>query len=109
MWRRLLPISQQETQPSVYVGHQSSTRAQLTDQFQTIYAVSADDPNDATAWRRTGLLAAAERTGLQIEVPAQRAPSEESIRRLQQGKETEKRPGDGGARAWLAHLDVLDR
>lgn len=63
------------------------------------------------SWRTRGLLAAAELTGLRIEIPEQPYNTDDLIRafesidttHLQQGIH----PGHGSARAWLAHLDIL--
>ena len=58
-----------------------------------------------TPWRVHGLLAAAAYTGLEIQTPLQPNVSATELEAFQ--AQGEKRPGDGSALAWLAHLNLL--
>jgi hypothetical protein len=63
------------------------------------------------SWRSRGLWAAAELTGLTIEIPEQPYNTDDLIRAFE-GIDTSQQqqgihPGHGSARAWLAHLDIV--
>ncbi|KAL9102206.1 MAG: hypothetical protein Q9187_009150 [Circinaria calcarea] len=94
-----------------HYNHRDLSAGNSTLGFQVILTVSSENANDTTAWRQAGLIHAANRTGLQIHVPHQRTPSPEEIKALTDGKaESEERtPTEGQARAWVAHLDILQR
>ncbi|CAG8955365.1 hypothetical protein HYFRA_00011349 [Hymenoscyphus fraxineus] len=60
------------------------------------------------SWRTRGLIAAAEYTGLDIEIPKQTHPTPELVEAFQKiPSDTGKQPSNGSAYAWLAHLDLL--
>ncbi|KEF56793.1 uncharacterized protein A1O9_06983 [Exophiala aquamarina CBS 119918] len=63
------------------------------------------------SWRTRGLIAAAELTGLSIEVPEQPYNTDDLIRAFEGIDNTHLQQGihlrHGSARAWLAHLDVM--
>ncbi|KAK8166599.1 hypothetical protein IWX90DRAFT_217644 [Phyllosticta citrichinensis] len=88
-------------------GHASLANATLG--FQTIIAISSEDQSSPTAWRQQGLLAAAERTGLHIEIHQSRRISDDELAAFRGRKSpiNGERPGIGSARAWIAHLDAL--
>ncbi|KAK7549405.1 hypothetical protein IWX49DRAFT_32933 [Phyllosticta citricarpa] len=77
--------------------------------FQTIIAISSEDQSSPTAWRQRGLLAAAERTGLHVEIrQSRRIPDDElAAFRARKSPTNGERPRTGSARAWIAHLDAL--
>ncbi|MCJ1248966.1 hypothetical protein MMC30_006187 [Trapelia coarctata] len=80
--------------------------------FQTILALSAEDQNSTHAWRRSGLVRAANRTNLHIEIPPQRDYTFKELKALRDGKPGEEdvdKPSEGQALAWLGHLDLLQR
>ncbi|KAI9728126.1 MAG: hypothetical protein M1828_004587 [Chrysothrix sp. TS-e1954] len=68
--------------------------------FQGIFALTRNTP-----WRVHGLLAAAAYTGLEINTPPQPDVSADELDAFQ--SQGEKRPGDGSALAWMAHLNLL--
>ncbi|KAL1622816.1 hypothetical protein SLS54_004836 [Diplodia seriata] len=76
--------------------------------FQTIIAISSEDPSKPGAWRQHGLLAAANRTGLEVNVHQSRhVPDDELHAFMQHTSKSGESPRIGSARAWLAHLDAL--
>ena len=92
-------------------------------QFQVILAVSSEDPNDIHAWRRDGLVKAANRTGLSLEIPHQPDVLYKNMKKLMNGpfvdvtvngsssggEKPKSLPSEGQAQAWLAHLHLLDQ
>jgi hypothetical protein len=77
----------------------------LTSQkFQKILALSK-----SPSWRSRGLIAAANQTSLDIEIPKQPFIAPEMIEAFSKigGKEVNGHPKTGSAHAWLAHLDLL--
>ena len=84
--------------------HQHSSFV-LTDysKFQKILVLSK-----GPSWRTRGLTAAAEHTGLDLEIPVQTLPTEEMIAAFRAiGPENVKHPLRGEAFNWLAHLDLV--
>ena len=81
-------------------------------QFQVILSVSAENQNSTHAWRRPGLIRAANRTNLQINIPSQRDYTFKELKAIRDGKLSEEgvaKPGESQALAWLGHLDALQR
>ncbi|MCJ1385904.1 hypothetical protein MMC17_009028 [Xylographa soralifera] len=84
--------------------------------FQAIVSVSAENRNDAHAWRQDGLIKAANRTGLVIHIPRQKDVTFKELKDLRDGKadgdgRTDKdspHPNEGQALAWLAHINILN-
>ncbi|KAL1646823.1 hypothetical protein SLS58_002958 [Diplodia intermedia] len=77
-------------------------------EFQTIIAISSEDSSKPGAWRQHGLLAAANRTGLEVNVHQSRhVPDDELHAFMQHTSKSGESPRIGSARAWLAHLDAL--
>ncbi|EAU38147.1 conserved hypothetical protein [Aspergillus terreus NIH2624] len=71
--------------------------------FQKILALSA-----GPSWRSRGLQAAAELTGLQIEIPAQPPINPDLVNAYQtMGPASVEHPTHGASIAWLAHLDLI--
>ncbi|MCJ1292566.1 hypothetical protein MMC34_004117 [Xylographa carneopallida] len=85
--------------------------------FQAIISVSAENRNDAHAWRQDGLINAANRTGLIVHIPHQRDVTFKELKDLRDGEvdvdgdgeadEDIRHPSEGQALAWLAHIDTL--
>jgi hypothetical protein len=72
-------------------------------QFSNILGLSV-----RPSWRSRGLLAAAEYTGLDIEVPKQPFIAPELVEAFKNiPTNTGKQPSKGSAYAWLAHLDLI--
>ncbi|MCJ1476692.1 hypothetical protein MMC13_005360 [Lambiella insularis] len=75
--------------------------------FGIILAVSSNKTEE-TAWRQDGLVAAANRTGLDITIPPQPVFANADLRQLTDGKEGDfGLPQVGHAQAWLGHVHVL--
>lgn len=73
--------------------------------FQKILALSTGTP-----WRVDGLKAAANLTGLDIEISIQDSPTPEQVVTFQDlSRDGSTRPGEGNARAWMAHLQLLKK
>ena len=71
--------------------------------FQKILALSSGD-----GWRPRDLLAAANLTGLQVDIPIHPNAVDELAEAFADiGSEYVKHPGKGQAAAWLAHLDLI--
>ncbi|KAL4757795.1 uncharacterized protein BDW70DRAFT_163186 [Aspergillus foveolatus] len=71
--------------------------------FETILALSP-----FPSWRTTGLLAAAQLTGLNIQIPPQPPVPPEIIDAFAGlGPEDARHPNHGSAVAWVAHLDLI--
>lgn len=77
-------------------------------QFGSIIAISSEDQTNPTAWRQKGIVKAANRTGLMINIANQPKPDPKDIQELQKtaGKLA---PNDGPAAAWLGHLNTLKK
>jgi hypothetical protein len=71
-------------------------------------ATSIEDQNDPKSWRRKGLLAAANRTGLHIEIPPPIYASSEEIDFIMTVGNGPF-PKKGSAYAYHAHLKKLQR
>ena len=70
--------------------------------------MSGEDPSGRLAWRRKGLIAAANRTGLLLHIEETHKLSDAEVDfvhniTLKNGKN----PGGGSAMAWAAHTRVL--
>ncbi|KAL1384193.1 hypothetical protein HDK64DRAFT_311833 [Phyllosticta capitalensis] len=94
-------------QEQLQSGHASLANATLG--FQTVIAISSEDQSSPTAWRQRGLLAAAKRTGLEVNIrQSRRIPDDElATFRARASPLNRERPPVGSARAWIAHLDAL--
>ncbi|MCJ1282602.1 hypothetical protein MMC26_001927 [Xylographa opegraphella] len=101
-----------------HAGHHDSTdltAGNATLGFQAIISVSAENRNDAHAWRQDGLIKAANRTGLFVHIPRQRDVTFKELKDLRDGKvdgdgkavEDSPHPNEGQALAWLAHINTL--
>ncbi|KAF2145792.1 glycosyltransferase family 25 protein [Aplosporella prunicola CBS 121167] len=95
--------------PGLTLGDLSSGElANATLGFQRIIAISSEDQSSPTAWRQRGLIAAANRTGLSIDIHQSRDVSEKELQEFQDsGSKYTEKPGTGSALAWLAHHDAL--
>ncbi|KAK7720405.1 hypothetical protein SLS57_005494 [Botryosphaeria dothidea] len=91
------------------VGEQTGAdTANSTLGFQAIIAISSEDASKPDAWRQHGLLAAANRTGLDIKVHQSRAIPDGELRAfMNHASKNGESPRVGSARAWIAHLDAL--
>lgn len=77
-------------------------------QFQTIIAISSENASTPGAWRQRGLLAAVNRSGLEVQVhQSRRIPDDELRAFMQHTSKSGESPRIGSAKAWLAHLDAL--
>lgn len=98
----LFQTKTQQANPSA--PRQAATNRTLG--FQKILALST-----SPSWRTRGLLAAAEYTGLDIEIPPQVPVAQEvadAFRRIGENDSTvPAHPNPGATRAWLAHLDLI--
>ncbi|MCJ1259563.1 hypothetical protein MMC24_007402 [Lignoscripta atroalba] len=76
--------------------------------FGAILTVSANSTSD-TAWRKEGLIAAANKTGLDIQIPIQPVFSKKEVVRLTHSTSRIQfqRPKVGNALAWLGHVHIL--
>ncbi|KAE8145228.1 hypothetical protein BDV25DRAFT_165135 [Aspergillus avenaceus] len=71
--------------------------------FQKVLALST-----GPSWRTRGLMAAANLTGLDIDIPPQPPIHPDLVRTFETlGPEDGQRPGHGASIAWLAHLDII--
>ncbi|OJD37671.1 glycosyltransferase family 25 protein [Diplodia corticola] len=93
---------------TLFGGQANIEAANATLGFQTIIAISSEDTSKPGAWRQHGLLAAANRTGLAINVHQSRHVSDKELHAFMQHKsKSGESPRTGSARAWLAHVDAL--
>ena len=76
--------------------------------FQTIVAISAEDVTDPLSWRQKSLIAAANRTNLEIHIVQSTEPTDSELAELMQAGNG-AHPSRGQALAWKAHLRVLER
>ncbi|GFF31854.1 hypothetical protein IFM61606_10749 [Aspergillus udagawae] len=89
--------------PRPPVGSPSHSAGNSTLGFQTILTLSA-----GPSWRTRGLLAAANLTGLQIQIPKQPPIDPDLVNAFQNlGAEGSPHPNHGASIAWLAHLDLI--
>ena len=76
--------------------------------FQTIFAISAEDITDPSSWRQKSLIAAANRTDLEIHIIQSAEPTESELKELMEAGNG-AHPSRGQALAWKAHLRILER
>ncbi|MCJ1318438.1 hypothetical protein MMC15_003766 [Xylographa vitiligo] len=102
----------------IHAGHRDPvdlSAGNATLGFQAIISVSAENRNDAHAWRQEGLIKAANRTGIIVHIPPQRDVTFKELKDLRDGKvdsngsfdEESAHPSEGQALAWLAHINTL--